>query len=640
MCGIAGVIGTTNTTEAVIAVRKMTDSIAHRGPDGEGIDVWSDAVLGHRRLAIIDLSDAGRQPMLAPDGTYGVVFNGEVYNFLDLRTELIGLGYNFVSDTDTEVLIHGYKEWGIDGLVSRMRGMFAFALWDDYARKLFLVRDRLGVKPLLYAVRGDCVAFASTARALRIAGFASEIDDQSVAEYLEFGFITDERSIYKGVKKVPAATILEWSNGRLSEREYWSPPEVAESGSPSFNEAVEETERIFLEAVRLRLHADVPVGALLSGGVDSSLVCWAVAQLGAEITAYTVGTPGDPLDETNDAVATARSLGLPHRVIALSATDAPDLSELVSAYGEPFACSSALGMLNVSRAVAPSARVLLTGDGGDDVFLGYPEHRHFWMAEKMARALPSASDKWWLALRDRVPAPGPARRIRSFIDYTTGGLGAVTRARYGLAMYKDTGMLGDRLQDATLTRHSIPRSLESAGRLLTEFLAYDRGARFTGEYLTKVDGATMRHSVEARSPFLDQKLWEFAASLPFDVRLKGGRLKAILRELARRKIGERVARGRKRGFGIPVGRWLVGRWRTRVEETFRDSLLEREGYLRSNAVLEQLNKSVEQGCAPNQLWYAFVLESWLRHEQELAANLSAAACEAHHRPYGFSASLR
>lgn len=615
MCGIAGVIGAGVTSEAVIAVHKMTDSIARRGPDGEGIEVWSDAVLGHRRLAIIDLSDAGRQPMLASDRAQGVVFNGEVYNFLDLRSELIGLGYDFASDTDTEVLIHGYKEWGIDRLVSRMRGMFAFALWDDCQQKLFLVRDRLGVKPLLYVEQGGYIAFASTARALRIAGLTTEIDDESVAEYLEFGFITDARSIYKGLKKVPAATILEWSKGNLSRREYWSPPTVDESRSPSFDEAVEETERIFLEAVRLRLHADVPVGALLSGGVDSSLVCWAVAHLGADITAYTVGTPGDKLDETDDAVATARSLGIAHRVIDLSATDAPDVQELISAYGEPFACSSALGMLNVSRAVAPSARVLLTGDGGDDVFLGYPEHRHFWLAEKMARALPGASDRWWLALRDKVPAAGPARRIRSFIDYMTGGLGAVTRARYGLEMYRDTGMLGDRLQGATLAQHSIPRSIESAGRLLTEFLAYDRGARFTGEYLPKVDGATMHHSVEARSPFLDQKLWEFAASLPFDVRLNGGRLKAILRELARRKIGPRVARGRKRGFGIPVGRWLVGRWRAGVEETFRDSLLDREGYLRSNAVLKQFNKSAAQGYAPNQLWYAFVLECWLRRER-------------------------
>ncbi|HJQ68941.1 MAG TPA: asparagine synthase (glutamine-hydrolyzing) [Blastocatellia bacterium] len=632
MCGIAGLIGAGDTSEAVTAVRKMTDAIWRRGPDGQGIEVWSDAALGHRRLAIIDLSEAGNQPMLSPDGTYGVVFNGEVYNFLDLRAELIGLGYNFASDSDTEVLIHGYREWGIDGVVSRARGMFAFALWDDYLGKLFLVRDRLGVKPLLYATRGDTIAFASTARALRVAGFAEEIDDTAVAEYLEFGFITDERSIYKGVKKVPAATILEWSNGRVSAREYWATPQVDESGSPSFDEAVEEAERIFLEAVRLRLHADVPVGALLSGGVDSSLVCWAVARLGAEITAYTVGTPGDPLDETADATATARALGLSHRVIALSATDAPDVDELVSAYGEPFACSSALGMLRVSRAVAPQAKVLLTGDGGDDIFLGYPEHRHFWAAEKMARALPVGSGKWWPALRHYLPAAGPARRMRSFIDYATGGLGAVTRARYGLAMYGDTGMLGDRLRGATLSQHAIPMSVGSARQLLTEFLAYDRNVRFTGEYLPKVDGATMHHSIEARSPFLDQKLWEFASSLPFDVRLRGGRLKAILRELARRRIGVRVARGRKRGFGIPVGRWLVGRWRGVVEESFRDSLLDREGYLRSSAVLEQLNKHVSQGSAPNQLWYAFVLECWLRREHELATDLRARSA--------FSASLR
>ena len=632
MCGIAGVIGIDDTSEAVTAVRKMTEAIARRGPDGEGIEVWGNAVLGHRRLAIIDLSDAGRQPMLSPDGTYGLVFNGEVYNFLDLRAELIKLGYNFVSDTDTEVLIHGYKEWGIDGLVSRMRGMFAFALWDDYLGKLFLVRDRLGVKPLLYAAQGDRIAFASTARALHVAGFAEEIADRAVAEYLEFGFITDECSIYKGVRKVPAATILEWSKGHINIREYWATPQVDESGSPSFDEAVEETERIFLEAVRLRLHADVPVGALLSGGIDSSLVCWAVAQLGAEITAYTVGTPGDQLDETDDATATARTLGLSHRVVALSATDVPDVEELVSAYGEPFACSSALGMLRVSRAVAPQAKVLLTGDGGDDVFLGYPEHRHFWAAEKMARALPGVSSRWWSALRDHVPAAGPARRMRSFIDYATGGLGAVTRARYGLAMYSDRGMLGERLRGATLAQHAIPRSVESAGRLLTEFLAYDRNVRFTGEYLPKVDGATMHHSIEARSPFLDQKLWEFASSLPFDVRLCGGRLKAILREIARRRIGHRVARGRKRGFGIPAGRWLVGRWRPIVEETFRDSLLDREGYLRSKAVLEQLNKSAEQGSAPDQLWYAFVLECWLRRERGVAIGLCASTV--------FSASLR
>ncbi|HST20004.1 MAG TPA: asparagine synthase (glutamine-hydrolyzing) [Blastocatellia bacterium] len=627
MCGIAGLIGTANEVERTGAVRKMTDSIARRGPDGEGITVWGEAVLGHRRLSIIDLSDAGRQPMLSADGAIGVVFNGEIYNFIDLRNELKGRGYTFTSDTDTEVLIHGYESWGLDELVSRLRGMFAFALWDDRKRKCFLVRDRLGVKPLLYSMRDGCLAFASTARALKSGGFAGEIDEQAIAEYLEFGFITDKRSIYKNVSKVAAASIVEWSEGKLRARHYWSPPEVDESCKLSFNEAVEETERIFLEAVKLRLHADVPVGALLSGGVDSSLVCWAVAQLGGDVTAYTVGTPGDPWDETSDATATARALGMPHRVLGLSPTDAPDVQELVSAFGEPFACASALGMLSVSQAVAGSAKVLLTGDGGDDVFLGYPEHRHFWFAEKLARALPRASGKLWLRARASFPARGHLRRIRSFIDYTTGGLGAVTNARDGLPMYRSNRLLGERLIDATIDQRAIPWSPDSARELLTEFLIHDRRTRFTGEYLPKVDGATMHHSIEARSPFLDQKLWEFASALPFSLRLKGGNLKAILRELARRKIGERVASGRKRGFGIPVQRWLAGRWRSAVEDSFRDSLLEREGWLRSDAILVQLEKAAQQGWASNQLWYSFVLETWLRREREQSSNLNSAGAE-------------
>jgi len=619
MCGIAGLIGKGHETQRTDAVRRMLVALERRGPDGSGLEVWEEAALGHRRLAIIDLSDAGRQPMLTMDGAVGVTFNGEIYNFRDLRAELIANGYAFTSGTDSEVLLHGYREWGIDGLVSRLRGMFAFGLWDDDARKFFLVRDRLGVKPLLYAVRDGQLAFASTARALRVAGFASEIDERGIAEYLHFGFVTDARSIYKGVTKVPAGAIVEWSAGRIQTREYWQLPSVSISSNISFEEAVRETERLLLEAVKIRLYADVPVGALLSGGVDSSLVCWATSELGADLTAYTVGTPGDVWDETSDARATARALKLNHRVVELTATDAPTVAELVNAYGEPFACASALGMLRVSQAVAPSAKVLLTGDGGDDVFLGYEGHRYFQLAEKLARRLPRKSGEWWLALRDRLPRVGPLRRVSSFIDYATGGLGGVASAHDGLQMYGRNAMLGERLEDATVDQLNAEWSLESGRILLAEFLRYDRSTRFTGEYLPKVDGATMYHSVEARSPFLDQKLWEFAAALPFDVRLRKGRLKAVLRELARRRVGDRVARGRKRGFSIPVQRWITNRWRTAVEDSFRDSLLEREGWLRSDALLKELERAAQRGFAPNQLWYSFVLESWLRQERNETA---------------------
>jgi len=615
MCGIAGIAGTSDRGEGLGDVTRMVHALARRGPDGEGIESWGHAVLGHRRLAIFDLSELGRQPMMSPDGSIGIVFNGAIYNFRELRPELQSKGYAFKSQTDTEVLIHGYDAWGIDGLVMRLRGMFAFGLWDDRIGKLFLVRDRLGVKPLVFAQKDNSLAFASTVRALRVAGFVNEIDDAAITEYLEFGFVTDDRTIYSGANKVAAATIVEWSNEGLRSRVYWTPP-TPESASafPSFEEAVAETERLFLQAVEKRLFADVPVGALLSGGIDSSLVCWAVAKLGGNVTAFTVGTPGDPLDETSDASATARRLGIAHRVLELSEADVPDMDELVTAYAEPFACASAIGMLRVSRAVAPEATVLLTGDGGDDVFLGYPEHRNLWLAEKFARRTPASTSALWLASRQRLPRRGVLKRAASFLDYASGGLGAVACAHDGLPVYENNALLGDRIEPAKLAQRLIPWSTESASRLLTEFLAYDRKMRFVGEYMTKVDGATMHYALEARSPFLDQELWEFAASLPFDLRLRHGRLKAVLRELAARKLDKQIARARKRGFSVPVQRWLAGRWRDALKEILRDSVLEREGWIRSAPTLALLDKTAKVGWVPKQLWYIFVLEAWLRRE--------------------------
>ena len=615
MCGIAGQVGFQERERAIQDVQRMTHSLERRGPDGEGIEVWPEAVLGHRRLAIIDLSETGRQPMLNVDGSIGVTFNGEIYNYIELRDELISLGRRFRGSSDTEVLIEGFEEWGMDGLLSKVRGMFAFALWDNLNRRLFLVRDRLGVKPLFYTVHNGFFVFASTSRALRVAGFADEIDEKAIAEYLEFGFVTDDRSIYRGVFKVPAASVVEWSYSGIRKQRYWTPPDVDRDSKISFDDAVEETERLFLDAVELRLRSDVPIGALLSGGVDSSLVCWAVAKLGGDVTAYTVGTPGDQWDESTDASETARSLNIEHQVLPISPSDSPDIAELISAYGEPFGCASALGMLTVSRAVRRSAKVLLTGDGGDDVFLGYPEHRHFKFVETIARNLPDAANSFWRQVRAGFPRITGLRRAATLMDLITGGLGGVATVHDGLPLYQHFGMLGRKLSGVSVSQRDIAWSSASARNLLSEFLRYDRSMRLVGEYLTKVDGATMHHSLEARSPFLDHKLWEFAASLPFDLRLQRGNSKAILRELARRKIGDRVAAGRKRGFGIPVQRWIVGRWYERVKESFQDSQLERDGWINAAAVLSQLNRAKRSGTAPKQLWHLFVLEQWLRRER-------------------------
>ena len=614
MCGIAGVVGSENPTLALERVQHMTHALARRGPDSEGIECWPGVVLGHRRLAIFDLSDAGRQPMLSPDRSLGVVFNGAIYNFRALRTELAAAGAQFRSRTDTEVLLHGYRRWGIQGLVVRLRGMFAFALWDNANRTLYLVRDRLGIKPLVYAARNGSVAFASTVRALRAGGWAGDLDEEALAEYLEFGFVTDRRAIYQGLAKVPAASIMRWQDGVLQTDEYWTPPTARAGGTPTFEEAVAETERLFLAAVQRRLDADVPVGALLSGGLDSGLVCWAVTKLGADLTAFTVGTPGDPEDETTDACATAAELGIRHRLVGLPASDRPGVEELASAYAEPFACASALGMLRVCKEVASSAKVLLTGDGGDDLFLGYPRHRHLWLAQTLARVTPHVASGWWRSAR-RGFEPGPFRRAVHFLDYAAGGLGAFIDAHDGLPTYHRQGLLGERLAGVTVEQRRMPWSGDSARRVLADYLEYDRRTQFVAEYLTKVDGAAMHYGLEARSPFLDQDLWEFACTLPPAIRLRRGGLKAVLRELARRRIGDRIARGRKRGFSIPVERWLAGRWLPHMEATLRSSRLVGDGWIRSEGLRAEITASARRGWVRHQLWYLYVLESWMRAEQ-------------------------
>jgi asparagine synthase (glutamine-hydrolysing) len=613
MCGIAGVAGFTDSRWAETTMEAMVGALARRGPDAVGVERWRGAILGHRRLAILDLSDAGRQPMVTEDGEIGLVFNGCVYNFQELRQELEGHGHRFRSGTDTEVILRGYRQWGIDVLVKRLRGMFALGFWDQPRQTLTLVRDRLGVKPLVYAERDGQIAFASTVPALRDSGMVQEVDPDAVLEFLEFGWVSDGLTIFRNARKVPAATIVEWRAGHLSERTYWTPPEPGSRQVP-FEEAVEQTEALLLEAVKLRLIADVRVGALLSGGIDSALIAWALAKLNVNLKTFTVSTPGHPSDEATAAGETAHKLGIPHEVIELSAQEPPPIDDLTCAYGEPFACSSALGMLQVCKAVKPKVTVLLTGDGGDDVFLGYTHHRNFWVAEKLARRLPNASKGIWPRIRPlaaRIPA---LRRPMHLTDYATGGLGAVLRTHDGLPYY--AGMLGERLAERKLWHREVPLSLDSGRRLMEEFLDYERRTRFVAEYMTKVDGSSMFYAMEARSPFLDHMLWEHAASLPIGLRLQNGELKTILRTLVRRRIGPEVASRKKQGFTIPANQWLLTSWRPQMEAICEDSLLENERWLRPGSLRRSFGDAMRRGRAPEQLWTLLVLENWLRAHQK------------------------
>lgn len=628
MCGIAGFVNSGgDTQQARDRVARMLPELARRGPDAEGVHTWPGVAFGHRRLAILDLSDLGKQPMISEDGEIGLVFNGCIYNFLELRAELQQCGRRFKSECDTEVLLQGYREWGISKLVRRCRGMFVFGIWDQRERKLFLVRDRLGVKPLVYAARGNEIGFASTVGALRAAGLANGINSDAVLEFLEFGYVPGDRSIYSELQKVPPATILEWHDGDISTECYWDLPAADERSKITFEDAVAETERLIVEAVRLRLISDVPIGALLSGGIDSTLVCWAMRELNADVKAFTVSTPGDNSDEAPAASSIARKLGIRHEVVTLAQSQAP-LEDLAIAFSEPFACQSALGVLRVSAAVKPMATVLLTGDGGDDVYLGYPYFLNAWRAENLANRLPAVAAPLWQAARPIAHLFPQAKRAANFLDYTTGGLGAYTRVRDGLPYYGEHHLIGDNLDSLQIRQRQMPASFASARHLLSDVFNYHRRTEFLGEYMPKVDGGTMFYAIEARAPLLDQTLWEFAAALPASIRFHEGQLKAVLREIVRRRLGPEVADRPKQGFTVPAEKWIATRWRGAFEVLRGKTELESAGWIRPGALGPVIGRALAEQSAPKQLWYLLVLENWLQHQRASAPTPNDLVCDA------------
>ena len=365
--------------------------------------------------------------------------------------------------------------------------------------------------------------------------------------------------------------------------------------------------------MRLRLIADVPIGALLSGGIDSALICWAMAKLNANVKAFTVGAPGDESDETADARETARILGIPHEIVTPPAEKPVLLEEMTAAYSEPFACQSAQGMLMVSRAVKPLATVLLTGDGGDDVYLGYPFFMNAWWAQRLARKLPAAGRVVWKGVRRVVPELGPARRIKNFLNYATDGLGAHVRAHNGLPYLERNSILGERLAKEVLAQRQLAPSAASAKRLLFEVLEYHQKMHFLSEFMPKVDGGTMHYAVEARSPLLDQEMWEFAGALSPEVRFHGGALKAVLREIVRRRISPGVANRKKQGFTVPVDRHLTSDNRD-LERLKGSSQLENGGWVRKGSLQRTVDEASRTGSVSPQLWHLLVLEYWLEHQ--------------------------
>ncbi len=568
MCGIAGIIHPDTATQAPLC-HQLLDRIRHRGPDHDGVWTGRGCVLGHARLSIIDLSETGHQPLSNEDGSVWVVFNGEIYNYVELRDELRAKGHILRGASDTEVIPHLYEEHG-DGFVTRLRGMFAIALWDTKRRKLLLARDRVGKKPLFYAPIPGGFAFASEMKALfAVPGVDLEIRAQGIHDYLTFGDIPGPETVYRGISRVPPATVLTRDGaGTLHQSRYWSPkflPKIRISGP----EAEEEIFRLLRESVRLRLRSDVPVGCFLSGGIDSGLVTAIASEmLDKPLKTFSVGFSEDEFDERPLAAMVACKYQTDHTELLVEAQLGENLAAVIGHYDEPFADPSAVPSFAVAAAASEKIKVVLNGDGADEVFCGY---RHFIAARRIARLNrmgASAGRGLFAALARILPAARNGRTAYQFVHRTLRSLGCAEDERYSvltadLLDEADKAQLYGRSQGPTAPpllsalRHIAADRQNIAGLGPVDAMLLRDFRHLLGDaHLVKMDIASMAHSLEARSPFMDHELIEFAARLPETVKLSGATTKPLLRGIAARLLPDDIVKAPKRGFEIPLLRWM------------------------------------------------------------------------------------
>jgi asparagine synthase (glutamine-hydrolysing) len=609
MCGIAGFVGADNGREENRRLLGlMCAAIRHRGPDEDGFHVTDGVALGMTRLSIIDLA-TGSQPIGNEDGQLQVVFNGEIYNYRALRRRLAAAGHLLKTSGDTETLVHLYEDVGAD-LVHSLRGMFAFALWDERRQALLLARDRLGIKPLYYWERPDGLAFASELRAfLALPGFRPEIDRAGLASYLAFGYVQDPLSIFRGVRKLPPGHRLTWQRGGgVRVERYWTP---ARPQDPDRDEAaaVEELRARLLDAVDCHLEADVPVGLFLSGGLDSSSVAAAVRHFGRPARTFSIGFAQEEYNEAPDAARVARHLGTEHTEFIVH--DCPDiLDEVIRAYDEPFADSSAVPTLLVSQLARQHVKVVLSGDGGDEVFGGYTRYL------KAANRL-ELQPRWLRRLASglgrQLPFGAPGRN--RVLD-----LGRTRRGRYVETVAKPLYTAEGGVAAATLAEEAGPfeelldASFDAAaGRdFLTQVMLVDMLSYLPGDILTKVDRASMAVSLEARVPLLDHELVEYAVSLPVGLKIRNGQGKWLLREAVRDLLPPEVFTKDKQGFAAPVSHWFRGRLRAGFDAVLQGSGPVLEGFIDLDAgrriFAEHLSGRREHG---SRVWRLFVLARWL-----------------------------
>ena len=621
MCGIAGVIGTEPGYSAQAAdVHQMCQTIVHRGPDDEGIHVHGRAGLGMRRLSIIDLS-TGHQPIHNENRDIWVVFNGEIYNFPELRPELEARGHHFYTNSDTEVIVHLYEEYGAE-CVKHLRGMFALALWDQRKEKLLLARDRFGKKPLYYAMDGRRLLFGSEIKAiLATAPELAEIAPQGLLSFFHFGYIPDPDTSFKRIKKVPPGHLLEFSDGQVQIQKYWDLPAYGTYEPESEEQCLEELEQRMAEAVRIRLISDVPLGALLSGGVDSSIVVALMARFSSRpVKTFSIGFSHEDFNESNHARTVAQTFGTDHHELYVEPNIEETVHLLTSSLEEPFGDSSMVPTYHVCRLARQHVTVALAGDGGDELFAGYQRYSSY-LGRRGIRLFSSGMGDWY---REHVHPMIPSGwRGRRFLY----NLSLPSRERYidGISLlptgHRERGIFSKDFQvwaDKQPSPHgSFLEFLKNgpASDPLSEVQYLDAKTYLPGDILTKVDRMSMANSLEVRAPFLDHSVAEWASMLSPRWKLRFGELKYILKKLAERLgVPKNVLYRPKQGFSMPLLHWF----RQSPAPPLLDVLLEprtmQRGYFDRKGVTQRLLEH-RKGIRDRswELWHLLIFELWHRN---------------------------